>query len=141
MKYIEYDESLHGKLSYPDGFCNLLEGLSLEDQLDFFRIGNGVYLNEDFSKRRSIECHYSKTIDNEDRVKEIIVRDNMIAGVMVKNCYGKLVPCLPERGFIIRDDSEIDGSGYKEFKLYLYLICVTKDFDSNWQIQFVGWTT
>ena len=110
IKYIEYDQSLHGKLTYPDGFYNLLEGLSLEEQLEFFRIGNGVYLNEDFSKRRNTECHYSNTIKNEDRVKEIIVCDNMIAGVMVKNCYGKLVPCLPERGFIIRNDSEIDGS-------------------------------
>lgn len=131
MKYTQYDESLHGKLTYPEGFCELLDGLSLEEQTQYFRIANGIYLNDAVSQRRYEGCHYSSTIENEEAVKEIIVRDNMIAGVIVKNCYGKTVPCLPEKGFIIRDDSEIDGSGYKEFRLYRYLVCVTKDFGDN----------
>ena len=131
MKYVEYDESLHGKLTYPEGFTDLLDGLTLEKQIDFFRIGNGLYIKEEISKRRKNEYDYSNSLQNEDRVKAIIVHENMIAGVMVRNCYGKIVPCLPEKGFIVRDDSEIDGSGYKNFRLYLYLVCVTKDFDEN----------
>ena len=131
MKYIEYDESLHGKLIYPDGFADLLKGLSLEEQMDYFRIGNGVYLREDISKRRKNEYHYSQYIHDNGYVEAIIISNNMIAGVMVKNCHGKVVPCLPERGFIIRDDSELDGSGYKEFQLFLYLVCVTNNFDDN----------
>ena len=131
MNYVEYDENLHGKLTYPEGFVDLLKGISLEEQMNFFRIGNGLYLKEELSKRRKSEYHTSKSIQSENRVQAIIVHDDLIAGVMVKNCYGKIVSCLPEKGFIIRDDSELDGSGYKEFKLYLYLICVTKDFDNN----------
>lgn len=129
MKYVAYNESLHGKLTYPEGFCNLLEGLSLERQLEFFRIGNGVYRGEDISTRRKSEYHYSSRIENEKRVEAVIVDGNRIAGVVVKDCHGESVPCLPERGFIVRDDSEPDGSGYKEFQLFLYLICVTEDFD------------
>ena len=97
--------------------------------MDYFRIGNGIYLREEISERRKSEYHTSRTIESESRVQAIIVHNNLIAGVMVKNCYGKVVSCLPEKGFIIRDDSELDGSGYKEFKLYLYLVCVTEDFD------------
>ena len=52
MNYIEYDESLHGKLTYPEGFIDLLKGIPLEEQINFFRIGNGLYLKEEFSKRR-----------------------------------------------------------------------------------------
>lgn len=130
MEYIEYDERLHGKLRYPEGFCQLLEGLSLDEQMDYFRIGNGIYRNEDVSERRYCKYHYSNPLQNEATIQAILVHDQRIAGVMVRNCHGKVVPCLPERGFIIRDDSEPDGSGYKEFKLYRYLICVTKDFGS-----------
>ena len=46
MTYTQYDESLHGKLSYPEGFPALLEGRRLEEQLRFFRIGNGIYRSE-----------------------------------------------------------------------------------------------
>ena len=45
-----------------------------------------------------------------------------------ESLHGKLT--YPE-GFIIKDNSELDGSGYEEFKLYLYLICVTKDFENK----------
>lgn len=131
MKYVEYDERLHGELTYPEGFTDLIEGLPLEKQMDYFRIGNGLYLKEDVSKRRKNEYDYSNALLNEDSVEAIIVHNNLIAGVMARNCYGQTVPCLPEKGFITRDDSEIDGSGYKNFKLYLYLICVTKDFNDK----------
>lgn len=131
MNYVEYDESLHGKLIYPEGFTDFLEGLSLEEQMDYFRIGNGLYLSQDISKRRKNKYDYSEFIQDDDNVEALIICNHMIAGVMVKNCYGEIVPCLPERGFIIRDDCEPDGSGYKEFRLYLYLICVTKDFQDT----------
>lgn len=47
MNYVEYDESLHGKLTYPEGFIDLLKGIPIEEQMDFFRIGNGLYLKEE----------------------------------------------------------------------------------------------
>lgn len=131
MKYIEYDENLHGELTYPDGFKSLLEGLSLEEQMEFFRIGNGLYLNKAIFERRKNECYYSSSLQMESRVEAVIVCDNLIAGVLVRNCYQELVPCLPEKSFIVRDDSELDGSGYKDFKLFLYLVCVNRDFDNT----------
>ena len=131
MNYVAYDENLHGKLTYPEGFAELLTGLSLEQQMEYFRIGNGVYLRQNFLKRRKSDGNYSQSIQNSEYVESVIVCNNMIAGVMVKNCHNRIVPCLPEGWFIIRDDSEADGSGYKDFQLFLYLICVTKDFYDN----------
>lgn len=131
MKYIEYNEALHGKLIYPDGFADLLKGLSLEEQMDYFRTGNGVYLRQAISQRRKNKYYYSQYIQDDDCVEAVIVCNHMIAGIMAKNCHGKTIPCLPERGFIIRDDSELDGSGYKEFQLFRYFICVTKDFNNE----------
>ena len=37
----------------------------------------------------------------------------------------------PEQGYIVRDDSELDGSGYKEHQLFRYLLCVSEAFDSE----------
>lgn len=131
MTYTQYDETLHGTLSYPEGFPALLEGRSLEEQLRFFRIGNGVYRSEPVTQRRKCACHYSCPLQEEARIQSLLVSDGKIAGVMVKNCRGEVLPCLPEQGYIVRDDSELDGSGYKEHQLFRYLICVSDAFDSE----------
>ena len=131
MTYTQYDETLHGKLSYPEGFPELLEGRSLEQQLRFFRIGNGIYRNEPVTQRRKCACHYSCPLQDDKRVEAILLCENRVAGVLVRNCHGKVVPCLPEQGYIVRDDSELDGSGYKEHQLFRYLICVSEAFDSE----------
>lgn len=130
MNYVEYDESLHGKYTLPEGFSELLQGLSLEEQPDYFRLGNGLYLREALADRRYNKYDFCTPVQGEEHVQALIVHDGRIAGVMVRNCHGEVVPCMPEKGFIIRDSSELDGSGYKSFQLFRYLICVTKDFDT-----------
>ena len=131
MTYTQYDETLHGTLSYPEGVPALLEGRSLEEQLRFFRIGNGIYRKEAVALRRKSEWHFSCPLQEEARIQSLLVSDGKIAGVMVKNCHGEVLPCLPEQGYIVRDDSEPDGSGYKEHQLFRYLICVSDAFDSE----------
>lgn len=130
MTYTQYDETLHGKFSYPEGFPELLEGRSLEQQLRFFRIGNGIYRNEPVTQRRKCACHYSCPLQDDERVEAVLLCENRVAGVLVRNCHGKVLPCLPEQGYIVRDDSELDGSGYKEHQLFRYLLCVSEAFDS-----------
>ena len=131
MKIIDYNEKLHGKFNYPNGFAEMLKGNSVEDQMRFFRIGNGMYTKKQFFERKKNKYDYSCNLKEENRVEAVIVCDGLIAGVLVRNCYGEIVPCLPEKSFIIRDDEEFDGSGYKSFQLFLYLICVNEDFDNT----------
>ena len=131
MNYIEYNEELHGKLTYPENMESILKELSLEEQIDLFRIGNGVYLRQPVAERRYSYYMVGERIDKIGDVKSIIVNNGVIAGVMIQDCHGDVVPCLPEQGFVFSDESEQDGSGYKNRIMYLYLICVSKDFDKK----------
>ena len=125
---IAYQDSF-GKVEYPEDFEALIEGLPIGDQARFFRLGNGLYIRKPLRERRKNKYDYSCCLDDDKNVKSIIVKDGKIAGVMVSNVYGKLVPCMVENRYCIRDDEELDGSGYKSFTLYRYLICVSGEFD------------
>ncbi|MCD7723758.1 MAG: hypothetical protein LUH82_07435 [Clostridiales bacterium] len=126
---VEYDDSF-GTVNYPEKFEKLIEGLPVSEQLKYFRMGCGTYLNHSVKERRKSEYDYSCNLEDDNDVKSIIVKDEKIAGVMVKDVYGDIYPCMVEKGYIIRDDDELDGSGYKSFVLYSYLICVPADFDT-----------
>ena len=126
---IMYQNS-YGSVDYPEQFEKLIEGLSIQEQLAFFRMGCGWYLHQAFNERRKNEYNYSCNLGDDTAVKSIIVKNGKIAGVMVLNVYGETVPCMVEKGYCIRDDEELDGSGYKHFVLYRYLICVSEKFDS-----------
>ena len=125
---VTYQDSF-GAVNYPEGFESLIEGLSVPEQLKFFRMGCGLYVKHPLNERRKSEYDFSCSIDESEDVKAIIVKDGKITGVMVKDVYGDIYPCMVERSYIIRDDEELDGSGYKSFTVYEYLICVPEDFD------------
>lgn len=125
---VDYKDSF-GLVKYPINFEKLIDNIPVEEQLHFFRMGNGLYREKDVLERRMNKYDYSCSLDDDKDVQAIIVKDGKIAGVMVEDVYGKLVPCLVEQGYCIRDDEELDGSGYKNFVLYSYLICVSADFD------------
>lgn len=129
MEQIGYQDDF-GKVEYPDGFEPLIEGLPIEKQMSYFRIGNGLYTDKPLNERRNNKYDYSCLLDENKDIKSIIVRDGKIAGVMVLNVYGNVVPCMAEKCYCIRDDEEPDGSGYKSFTLYSYLVCVPREFDN-----------
>lgn len=133
---VMYEDS-YGSVDYPEQFEKILEGLSIEEQLAFFRMGCGVYRHLAVDERRANKYNYSCKLNDDKDVKSIIVKDGKIAGVMVSNVYGKIVPCMVEKGYCIRDDDELDGSGYKHFVLYSYLICVSEKFDCQEPIALV----
>ena len=130
IKQIEYQDSF-GEVEYPEDFEALIRGLPIETQVHFFRLGNGLYTHKPVLERRKTKYDYSCRLDADEDVKSLIVKDGKIAGVMVLNVYGEIVPCMVEKKYCIRDDEELDGSGYKSFVLYRYLICVSKEFDEQ----------
>ncbi|MBS6397979.1 MAG: hypothetical protein KH452_12685 [Clostridiales bacterium] len=123
-----YQDSF-GKVEYPEDFEALIEGLPIGEQVRFFRLGNGLYTRVPVHERRKNEYDFSCCLDEDKNVKSIIVKDGKIAGIMVLNIYGKIVPCMVENRYCIRDDEEYDGNGYKSLTLYRYLICVSGEFD------------
>ena len=118
---VEYSEEM-GAVKYPDGFLEKLEGLSIEEQKQFFRLSySDRWIHTGWSERESsgfIE------LDEYWRVKGIIIKEGYIAGVLVKDSWGELRPLLSERGFMVYFDSENNGAGYKETTEYVYLLCV-----------------
>ena len=126
---VMYQDS-YGTVDYPEQFEQLIEGRSIEEQLSFFRMGCGIYRRQPLYERRANPYDYSCKLDDDKAVKSIIVKDGKIVGVMVSDVNGEIVPCMVEKGYCIRDDVELDGSGYKNFVLYIYLICVSEKFDS-----------
>jgi hypothetical protein len=132
MDYVEYNKEKHGEPNYPEGFLELIEGLPVAEQLKFFRIGNGLYCDQPLMERRKNPYDYSNPVEQEEDVKSIIVNNGVIAGVIVKNCYSRLVACMAENAYICYEsDSELDGSGYKEYQYYNYLVCVPENFDEE----------
>lgn len=128
MKQAEY-KAEYGQINYPDGFEEVITGLPIDEQLRFFRIGNGLYLKTEWLLRRK-NPYDGADLPDEKNVEAIIVHEDKIAGVMVwDEMSNKIVPCLPERRYCCRYDTELDGSGYKDFILYSYLICVSENFD------------
>ena len=119
----------YGPVEYPEQFEELINGRSIEEQLEFYRIGCGVYRHQMLNERRKSEYDYSCKLEDEKAVKSIIVKDGKIAGVMISDVHGKIIPCMVENGYCITDNDEPDGSGYKSFVLYRYLICVPSEFD------------
>lgn len=128
LEQIAYQDSF-GKVEYPEDFESLIEGLPIGEQVRFFRLGCGVYTRESLYERRKNKYDFSCCIDDDKDVRSIIVKDGKIAGIMVSTVHGKIVPCMVENKYCIRDDEELDGSGYKSFILYRYLICVSEKFD------------
>lgn len=128
LEQVAYQDSF-GRFEYPEDFEALIEGLPIGQQVRFFRLGNGLYTRKPLYERKKNEYDYSCFLDEDKNVKSIIVKDGKIAGVMVSNVYGKIVPCMAERSYCIRDEQELDGSGYKSCTSYRYLICVSGEFD------------
>lgn len=131
MEIIEYTEEF-GPVSYPEGFEACLEGLTIEEQLKYFRLGNGLYLKKSFSERRKNSYDAADHIDQVSNVEAIVIKSGKIAGVKVYDKQiKKEVICKPECSYCIRYAEELDGSGYKTFSLYNYLICVSEQFETE----------
>ena len=130
MELLDYIEE-YGPVCYPEGFEVLLEDLSIEEQMKYFRLGNGLYLKKPFSERRKNVYDAAYHLDKTSNVKALVVKDGKIAGIKVWDAMGcQNVICKPDMGYCCRYDEELDGSGYKTFTLYLYLVCVSDNFET-----------
>ncbi len=129
MKQIEYNAE-YGKIAYPEGFADKLSGLSIAQQMKYFRLGNCLYLKTNYELRKKSPYYYTCSLEEDENVEAVIVHNDMIAGVWVWDQErNKQVACMPEKDFCCYFEEEIDGCGIKEVKQYIALICVGDDFD------------
>lgn len=111
IKIINYTNDL-GKYSLPEGVEAVLCGLSIEDQLKYFRV-------EVESDSCTIE---PKTLENAYSVTGIIVDNDIIVGVMMSDdcCISR--PCYIGKCVCTWDSSDNNGSGYKSRTDFSYLV-------------------
>lgn len=128
MKIREYDEDF-GTVSYPSGFEEKLEGLTVEEQMKYFRIGNGLYKNKPLAERVRESWNFSCRLEECSEVQEIVVREGKIVGVVVHDSeFGCRIVCLAEQEFCCSFGTEMDGSGEKRSAQYLTILCVPENF-------------
>lgn len=129
MKIREYEEDF-GTVSYPSGFEQMLEGLSIEEQMKYFRIGNGLYKMKPLAERVRERGSFSCRLEECSEVREIVVREGKIVGAVVHDSeFGCRIVCLAEQNFCCSFGTETDGSGEKRFAPRLTLLCVPEHFD------------
>ncbi len=114
MNITEYKEDF-GSVTYPTEFEKRLEGLSVEQQMNCFRIANGLYQDVPYAERVYQNWNYCKALPDCEDVRSLIVRNGKIVGAMVKEDYhGRIVPCMVEQDYCCSYAYETDGSGVKE---------------------------
>lgn len=127
MKIVAYEERF-GKIHFPEGFGELLQGLTVEQQMEYYRTtGYSVYSITDWKERtyRGSALRLEKDRD----VTGLIVKDGILVGVMILDDTNTEVPCLAEESVCTYYASDNNGAGYKERIEYTYLICIPKTFE------------
>ena len=125
MKFGEYEERF-GEYTYPEGFEKTLEGLALNQQIDCFRTTRLAQLAHTNWSERNIESS-GINLEDCDAITAVIVKDDKIVGVMLKNESGREEFCPPEKCVCTYYAEDNNGAGYKTRQDYTYLICVSKD--------------
>ena len=126
MEKVLYKEEF-GKVFYPEGFEELIKGLTIEEQMNYFRTTSvSEYSVTDYLSRtlKGGYCH----IDKDHDVKALIIKDGLIAGVMLVNDCGRIVPCLPEDSVCTYYADDNNGAGSKTRIDYTWLLCVPEGF-------------
>lgn len=126
MKIVSYEPSF-GEIKFPDGFEESLQNLTIEEQMNRYRItGFSRYGMTDWRERRFNGT--TVRLDKSSDVKALIVRDGILVGVMMEDDNGREVSCLPEQCVCTVYDCDNNGAGYKERATFAYLICISDEF-------------
>lgn len=112
---IEYQESF-GEVKFPEGFSEKLQGKSIEEQMEFFRISDSkcysvFHGREDF-------CQYTSRLEQSNYIQGLVVRNGVLVGAKISGDI-----CLPEDGTCVYYAREENGAGYKELELFEYFVC------------------
>lgn len=118
LEILEYSEDM-GKVCWPAGFAQELEGKTLRQQLEHYRVADWGLRPLSYYLVNWAKCSGLETLDRYAGWEKIIVRDGKIVGFVRR---GKVI--LPYWVVYSDSDSDNNGAGYKERTYYYYLVCV-----------------
>ena len=129
MRIIPYEEQF-GAYTFPDGFEETLKGLSIEEQMDRYRLSMSRTDGMTGWRERTSGMWYVQ-LDRVSDVRALIVKDDLLVGIMLVDHNGREVPCFAEERVCTYYDEENNGAGYKTRADYVYLFCVAESFDDK----------
>lgn len=121
LEILEYNEDM-GRIWWPAGFEQELEGKSIEEQVKHYSVidwavGPLSYYLLNWKNRKDLE-----PLERYAGWEKIVVREGKVVGFVRR---GRTI--LPYRVVAADYDSDNNGSGYKERTDYYYLACVPGD--------------
>lgn len=128
MKIVKYKESL-GEYTLPEGFREQLDGLSIEEQLEYFRV-SAVSTVEKTGWGTQTQKSAYKRLSEEKRVTGIIVDGEIVVGAMIKDFLGYESSCFFNKRILVYSASDNNGAGYTEVEDYLYLVAIPKNSEN-----------
>lgn len=129
MTIVNYEEKF-GKVNFPEGFEEKLSNLSVEEQMEYYRVTCFSKYSVTDWKERTYEGSAVR-LDRDSDVKALIVKGGILVGVMILDDCNREVPCLAEESVCTYYSSDNNGAGYKERIEYTYLICVSENFNKE----------
>lgn len=124
MKIVEYEKK-YGEICFPKGFELILKGLSVEEQITYFRTSSCKEHSEMRYDSRTMERGYTRLKDD-SKVAGVIVKDGMIVGMMIHDAWKRVMPCLAEEYICTCYDFDDDD---EEIVEYTWLLCVPVGFE------------
>ena len=137
MKILSHDEAYdsnvyndeflqaHRTIEFPDGFRQLLEGKSIEEQMKYYGIVENMYFTKSYygetENTRGYEC--SVPLAESNLVKGLIVEDGILEGVIMKGYWGER-PAAPYDIVTTYYASDNEGSGYNDREDTAVLLCL-----------------
>lgn len=127
MDVVMYQEEF-GAVNFPEGFEETIKGLPIEAQMEHFRTTcRSTYAMTGWGERTSGSGY--RRLEEDSDVRGLIVKDDLLIGVMMCNDDGRIVPCLPEERVCTYYADDNNGAGSKTRIDYTWLVCVTEDFE------------
>ena len=126
MRIVPYEEK-YGSFNLPEGFEETLKGLSIEAQMDRYRLSMSRTDAMTGWRERTRGVWFVK-LDEVSDVKGLVVKDDLLVGILLKDHNGREVACFADERVCTYCDAENNGAGYKTREDYVYLLCVAEDF-------------
>ncbi len=126
MKIVSYEPSF-GEVNFPEGFAETLQGRTIEEQMACYRTTFSHRTTQTGWRERRF-AGVSERLEKNSAVTALIVKNDLLVGVMMKDHNGREVPCFADEGVCTYYACDNNGAGYKERIDNTYLICVSDDF-------------
>ena len=117
---------LYPNVAFPEGFREKLEGKTLEEQMEHFRITTSATTAKTAYGEITEENTGRTTCRLQDfpEFRGLVVHDGIIVGAVIRQWAEGEVPVRPYEGVCTYIGIDNEGSGTSERNVVAYLICV-----------------